>query len=142
MTGTLESYSRDGATRLATGSLAALDNQVDPATSTLRLKALVANPGRTLWPNAFVKVRMRVATRAGAVVIPLVAVQDGPSGSFVYRVGADHIARVQAVTVALTTGDVAVIGQGVAPGDPVVVEGQEHVRPGGPVAISPGASAP
>lgn len=140
----VEVYSRDGATRLATGRLAVIDNLVDAATSTLRLKALVPNPAHALWPDAFVKVRLLVDTRAGATVVPAVAVQTGPQGSYVYAVGTDHTAQLRPVTVALTTGDTAVIARGVAPDDAIVVEGQDQLRPGGAVTVaaSPPASPP
>jgi membrane fusion protein, multidrug efflux system len=137
----VEAYSRDGATKLATGKLAVLDNQINQATATLRLKALMPNPDRGLWPNAFVKARMLVETRKGAIVIPAVAVQRGPQGTYVYAVGADHVAQMKTVTIAMTTGDVAVVGSGLAGGEQVIVEGQNQVRPGGRVAPS-GANDP
>lgn len=140
----VEAYSRDGATRLATGKLAVLDNQVNQTTATLRLKALMPNPDRVLWPNAFVKARMLVETRKDAVVIPMVAIQRGPQGTYVYSVGHDKVAQMTPVTIALTTGDVAVIGKGLAGGEQVIIEGQNQVRPGGRVEPSPpgGAQAP
>jgi multidrug efflux system membrane fusion protein len=129
----VEVYSRDGATRIATGKVAVLDNQVNQTTATLRLKALVPNPDRQLWPNAFVKARMLVETRKDAIVVPTVAVQHGPQGTYVYAVGADKTAQMKPVTVALTTGDVAVIGKGLDGGESVIIEGQNQVRPGGRV---------
>jgi multidrug efflux system membrane fusion protein len=130
---TVEVYSRDGGTKLATGKLAVLDNQVNQATATLRLKALVPNPSRLLWPNAFVKARLLVETRKGAIVVPTVAIQHGPQGTYVYAVGPDKTAQMKPVTVALTTGEVAVIGQGLEGGEHVIIEGQNQVRPGGRV---------
>lgn len=132
----VEAYSRDGATRLATGKLAVLDNQVNQATATLRLKALVPNPDRLLWPNAFVKARMLTEVRKGAVVVPTVAIQHGPQGTYVYQVGDDKTAQMKPVTIALTTGDVAVIGKGLEGGEHVIIEGQNQVRPGGRVEPS------
>jgi multidrug efflux system membrane fusion protein len=136
----VEVLSRDGATRLATGKLAVLDNQVNQTTATLRLKALVPNPDRLLWPNAFVKARMLVETRKDAIVIPTVAIQHGPApsplGTYVYVVGDDKTAKMQPVAIALTTGEVAVIGKGLEGGEHVIVEGQNQVRPGGRVEPS------
>jgi membrane fusion protein, multidrug efflux system len=129
----VEVFSRDGATRIATGKLAVLDNQVNQTTATLRLKALVPNPDRQLWPNAFVKARMLTETRKGAIVVPTVAIQHGPQGTYVYAVGADKTAQMKPVTVALTTGDVAVVGNGLDGGESVIIEGQNQVRPGGRV---------
>ena len=141
----VEVLSRDGATKLATGKLAVLDNQVNQTTATLRLKALVSNPDRVLWPNAFVKARMLVETRKNAIVIPTVAIQRGPQGTYVYAVGQDKTAQMAPVTVALTTGEVAVISKGLEGGERVIIEGQNQVRPGGRVEPSnpaaPGAGS-
>lgn len=139
----VEVYSRDGATRLATGKLAVLDNQINQTTATLRLKALVPNPTRLLWPNAFVKARMLVETRTEAVVVPLVAIQRGPQGTYVYAVGEDRTAQMKLVSVALTAGDTAVIADGLVGGERVIVEGQNQVRAGGRVEpVSPNGAPP
>jgi membrane fusion protein, multidrug efflux system len=129
----VEVWNRDNTQRLATGKLAVLDNQVNQTTATLRLKALVPNGSRALWPNAFVKARMLVETRAGALVVPAVAIQRGPQGSYVYIVGPDKTAVMKPVTVGLLTADQAIIEQGLAGGEPVVIEGQNQLRPGGRV---------
>lgn len=139
----VEVLSRDGATKLATGKLAVLDNQINQTTATLRLKALVPNPDRLLWPNAFVKARMLVETRKDAIVIPTVAIQHGPQGIYVYAVGQDKTAQMKPVTIALTTGEVAVIGKGLEGGEQLIVEGQNQVRPGGRVEpASPSGGPP
>jgi multidrug efflux system membrane fusion protein len=135
-------YSRDGATKLASGKLAVLDNQVNQTTATLRLKALVANPNRVLWPNAFVKAQMLVETRKNAVVVPTVAIQRGPQGTYVYAVGADKTAQMKPVTVALTSGEQAVIEKGLEGGEQVIIEGQNQIRPGGRVEPSNPNGAP
>ena len=129
----IEVYNRDGSELLGKGTLAVIDNQINQTTATLRLKALVPNKSRTLWPNAFVKARMLVETRQGALVVPTVAVQHGPNGDFVYVVGTDMTAQMKPVTVDLTTGDEAVIGKGVKAGDQVVTEGANQLRPGSKV---------
>jgi multidrug efflux system membrane fusion protein len=128
---------RDGTQQLGVGKLLVLDNQINQATASLRLKAQIANPDRRLWPNEFVKARMLADTRKAAIVVPAVAVQQGPSGSFVYVVGPDHTAQLRPVQLDLTTEDVAVIGKGVQPGEQVVVEGQNQLRPGSKVAPAP-----
>jgi multidrug efflux system membrane fusion protein len=130
---TVEVWNRDGSQMLSTGKLAVLDNQINQATSTLRLKALVPNPTRVLWPNAFVKAKMLVETRPGALLVPAVAVQRGPQGTFVYVVGADKTAQMKPVTVGLITGGRAVIEKGLEGGEKVVTEGQNQLRPGGKV---------
>ena len=129
----VEVWNRDGSQKLATGKLAVLDNQINQTTSTLRLKALVPNPDRVLWPNAFVKAKMLVETKKGALLVPAVAVQRGPQGTFVYVVGADKTAQLRPVTVGLITANKAVIEKGLEGGEQVVIEGQNQLRPGGKV---------
>jgi multidrug efflux system membrane fusion protein len=130
-----EVYGRDGAQLLGKGKLAVLDNQVNQTTATLRLKALVDNPQRALWPNAFVKARVLVEMRKGALVIPGVAVQQGPQGAYVYVVGADGTAAMKPVVVAFTTGEKAVIERGLDGGEQVVIEGANQLRPGGKAIV-------
>jgi multidrug efflux system membrane fusion protein len=129
----VEVTNRDGTQTLGKGKLAVLDNQINQTTATLRLKALVPNDQHLLWPNAFVKARMLVETRKGALVMPAVAIQHGPQGDFVYVVGGDSTAQMKPVTIELTTGDTAVVSNGVKPGDQVVVEGANQLRPGAKV---------
>jgi multidrug efflux system membrane fusion protein len=131
----VEIFNRDGSQKLATGVVAVLDNQINQSTSTLRLKAHVPNPTRVLWPNAFVKARMLVETRKGALVIPAVAIQRGPQGTYVYVATAEKTAEMRPVTVDLSTMDRAVITKGVAVGDRVVIEGANQLRPGGKVEV-------
>ena len=141
----VEVWNRDNSQQLATGKVAVLDNQINQSTATLRLKALVPNPARVLWPNAFVKARMLVETRAGALVVPGVAVQRGPAGSYVYIVGPDKTAVMKPVTVGMLTGELAIIEHGLDGGEQVVVEGQNQLRPGGrvePPAKSPAGTTP
>ena len=137
----VEVRNRDATKKLGEGVVAVLDNQINQSTATLRLKALVKNPDRALWPNEFVKARMLVETRPSALVVPTVAVQPGPTGSFVYVVTKDMTVEQRMVTVALTSDDVSVIepgkkpGEGVKPGEQVVTEGQNQLRPGGKVSL-------
>ncbi|HEY7956282.1 MAG TPA: efflux RND transporter periplasmic adaptor subunit [Polyangia bacterium] len=136
----VEVWSRDGATQLGSGELYVIDNQINQATATLRLKCKVPNPKRLLWPNQFVKARLLVDVRKAAIVTELGAVQHGPQGTFVYLVGAGNKAEVRPVKVALSAGELAVIGEGLEPGDAVVVEGQDSLRPGAPVIPRPGVA--
>ncbi|MFI5290673.1 MAG: efflux RND transporter periplasmic adaptor subunit, partial [Polyangia bacterium] len=108
----VEVWSRDGATQLGSGELYVIDNQINQATATLRLKCKVPNPKRLLWPNQFVKARLLVDVRKAAIVTELGAVQHGPQGTFVYLVGAGNKAEVRPVKVALSAGELAVIGEG------------------------------
>ncbi|MBV8758298.1 MAG: efflux RND transporter periplasmic adaptor subunit [Deltaproteobacteria bacterium] len=129
----VEVYNRDGSQPLGKGTLAVIDNQINQTTATLRMKALVPNHDRALWPNAFVKARILVETRQGALVVPATAVQHGPNGDFVYTVGPDTTAQMKPVTVDLTDGDDAVLGKGVKAGEQVVTEGANQLRPGAKV---------
>jgi multidrug efflux system membrane fusion protein len=129
-----EAFSRDGAKKLGEGKLVVVDNQINQATATLRLKALLPNPDRAFWPNQFVKARLLLDTARDALVLPQVAVQRGPKGTFVYVVGPDDIAQQRDVRIAFTSGDLGVIEAGLNVGERVVVEGANQLRPGTPVS--------
>ena len=140
---TVEAWDRDGTTKLATGTLVLVDNQINTATATIRLKAAFPNDARALWPNQFVKVRLLLTTRKGARVVPVAAVQRGPKGMFVYVVGADQKAAVRPVEIEHTESDVAIIAKGLEPGEQVVVDGQFQLKPGSRIAPKPaGSNAP
>jgi multidrug efflux system membrane fusion protein len=134
---TVEVRARDGAQPLAVGKLALVDNQINQATATIRLKAIFANPDRKLWPNQFVRARLRLDVLKGALVVPAVAVQRGPKGTFVYVVEGER-AAAKPVTVELLQGDEAIVTKGLGVGDAVVVEGQAQLRPGAKVATRAG----
>ena len=130
----VEAYGRDDQTKLATGKLLTVDNQIDPTTGTVRFKAAFENRDLSLWPNQFVNIRLMLAVRKDAVVIPLAAVQRGTQGSYVYTVKGGK-ANMQTVKLDLTQADVALIGSGVAEGDQVVVDGQDRLQTGTPVEV-------
>ena len=129
----VEAYSRDDQTKLATGKLLTIDNQIDQTTGTGRLKAMFDNPDDALWPNQFVNVRLLLETHKGSITIPSVAVQNGPDGSYVFTVKSDKTVAVSPVTVSFTQNNVASIASGVAPGDVVVVDGQDKLQAGSKV---------
>jgi membrane fusion protein, multidrug efflux system len=129
----VEAYSRDDLTKLATGKLLTIDNQIDQTTGTGRLKAMFDNPDDALWPNQFVNVRLLLETHKGSTVIPSVAVQTGPQGSYVFTVKPDKTVAVSPVTVSFTQNNVASITSGVVPGDVVVVDGQDKLQAGSKV---------
>jgi multidrug efflux system membrane fusion protein len=129
----VEAYSRDDLTKLATGKLLTIDNQIDQTTGTGRLKAMFDNPDDALWPNQFVNVRLLLETHKGSIVIPSVAVQTGPQGNYVFTVKPDKTVAVSPVTVSFTQNNVASITSGVAPGDIVVVDGQDKLQAGSKV---------
>jgi len=125
---------RDGNAELGRGKLEVIDNAINPSTATLRLKAVLPNPQHVLWPNQFVKARLLLTTRTGAIVMPLAAVQRGPDGAFAYVVQNDQTVQPRPVQIDLQQGEEAVVGKGVNVGDTVVTEGQSQLRPGSKVA--------
>jgi multidrug efflux system membrane fusion protein len=122
-------------TPLDRGRLTVLDNQVDPATGTIRLRAEFANDELRLWPGAFVTVRLRATTLRDAITVPPVAIQRGPRGAFVFVVGDDLRAARRPVTVGHEDVTVAVIAEGVQPGERVVIEGASRLSDGTKVRV-------
>jgi multidrug efflux system membrane fusion protein len=139
-------FDRSGAAELATGRLATVDNQIDPTTGTVKLRADFTNEDDALFPNQFVNIRLLVDTERGVSLVPVAAIQRGAPGTYVYVVGADR--TVTAQPVKLGPGDarnVAVLS-GLSPGQQVVVDGAERLRPGAKVQLAaaeqePGAAA-
>ncbi|MFI5398403.1 MAG: MdtA/MuxA family multidrug efflux RND transporter periplasmic adaptor subunit [Candidatus Binatia bacterium] len=139
----VEAYDRAGQTRIATGSLLTLDNQIDQNTGTSRLKAVFENQDNALFPNQFVNVRLLLDTRKGAAIAPVAAIQRGPQGTFVYVVKADQTVEVRPVTVGPMTGAEAAIEAGVSAGEQVVTDGIDKLRAGSTVQVrTPGTDAP
>jgi multidrug efflux system membrane fusion protein len=130
--GTLEvdAYSRDDQTKLATGKLLTIDNQIDQTTGTGRLKAVFDNRDNQLWPNQFVTAHLLLETRKNATVIPSASVQHGPQGNFVYVVKQDKTVDVRPVNIAITEGNVSQIASGITPNEVVVTDGQDKLQPG------------
>lgn len=136
----LEAYDRTGRTRLATGRLLTMDNQIDPSTGTVKLRGEFDNRDGALFPNQFVNVRLLVGVLRDQLVIPLSAVQhgapNGVPGTFVYVTGADHRAKVRTVSLGTTAGDRVVVASGLAAGELVVTEGADRLRDGAAVRWS------
>jgi len=139
----VEAYDREMKKKLAVGSLLTVDNQIDPTTGTVRLKAVFANEKNELFPNQFVNARLLVDARRGVIVIPGPAIQRGPQGTFVYVVKPDRTATVRSITVGeIQEGD-ASIQTGLSPGELVVVDGADRLREGARVELkTPGGSLP
>jgi len=127
---TVEAFNRDKSQKLATGKLLTVDNEIDPATGTLKLKAVFENKDNILFPNQFVNVRLLLETKQDQTLIPAAAVQLGSQGSFVYVVGADHKVEMRPVKVALTEGTNASIETGLQAGEKVVTDGADKLQPG------------
>lgn len=130
----VEAWDRDNRQRLAVGRLDTLDNQIDAATATLRLKARFENADDALFPNQFVNVRLALRQLPGAVTIPTDAVQHGSRGSYVYVI-ADNKARVRDLVLGPASGGRTVVTKGLAEGEPVVLEGLDRLEEGRAVKV-------
>jgi multidrug efflux system membrane fusion protein len=124
----------DGGVR-ASGVLLTLDNQVDQATGTIKLKAQFANDDNRLWPGSFVNVRLQVNTLRNVLAVPLVGVLRGPEGPFAFVVQPDETVRQQPLSLGLLTPTHAVVTQGLAEGERVVTSGSLRLNPGAQVVV-------
>jgi len=134
-----------GETARFTGELRFVDNAVDTGTGTIQVKAQLANEDEKLSSGQFVDVSLPLETLTQAITVPAEAIQQGPDGSFVYVVAEDGSAQLRKVTVTATQAQRATIGQGLAAGEPVVIEGQLRLVPGSPTRpanAKPPAAAP
>jgi membrane fusion protein, multidrug efflux system len=146
----VEAYSRDNETKLATGKLQTIDNEIDPTTGTAKLKAVFDNKDNQLWPNQFVNANLLLETRKNSTVLPTAAILRGPQGAFVYLVKADKTVEARTVTISLTQGTITTVTSGLNPGDTVVTDGQDKLqtgstiepRNGGPGNNAGGSNAP
>jgi len=123
-------FDQDNIRQLAAGELLLVDNQIDQATSTLRLKAKFANTDDRLWPGEFVHLRVQVDTRAGAVTIPPVALQRGPQGYYAWVVKTDNTVEQRPIEASQVNDEVAIVTKGLAPDERVVVNGQYRLQAG------------
>jgi multidrug efflux system membrane fusion protein len=135
----VDAYSRDDQTKLATGSLTTIDNQIDTTTGTGKLKAVFDNRDRSLWPNQFVNVHLLLEVKKNNTVVPSAAIQRGPQGTYVFVVKADNTAEMRTVTVSISQGNLTAITQGLKPNENVVTDGQDKLQPGTKVEIRGGA---
>jgi multidrug efflux system membrane fusion protein len=121
-------FSQDNVRVLSRGTLLLIDNFVDQASATMRLKAVFANEDERLWPGDFVNARVSLEVRRGVVTIPSVAIQRGPDGIFTWVVAAGNVAQARAIKSGPTSGDLTVITSGLEEGEHVVVDGQYKLR--------------
>jgi membrane fusion protein, multidrug efflux system len=131
----VDAYSRDDQTKLATGKLLTIDNQIDQSTGTDRLKAVFDNKDNVLWPNQFVNIRLLLEVRKNSTVIPAAAIQRGPQGTYVFGVKADHTVEIRPVTIAFTQDNLTTVTSGLAPNDMVVTDGQDKLQDGSQIEI-------
>lgn len=129
----VEAYDRGDSVVIAKGHLVSIDNQIDTATGTLKLKAEFNNADAKLFPNQFVNIHLLVATKQNALHVPSAAIQHGSQGNFVYRVKEDQTVSVQHVKVSSTQNGRAVVEEGLNLGDTVVIDGVDKLREGSKV---------
>ena len=125
----VDAFDRAQETKIASGQLLTLDNQIDPTTDTVKLRASFKNADDSLFPNEFVNARLLLTTEKGDTVIPSAAIQRNAQGAFVYVVGSDQKAAVQNVTAGVTDGNLTAV-TGINPGDAVVSAGFDKMQDG------------
>jgi multidrug efflux system membrane fusion protein len=131
----VDAFDRGGKTRLATGRLLTMDNQIDTATGTVKVKAEFPNTDGALFPNQFVNVRMVVETHEDTTLVPTAAIQRGAPGTFVFLVKEDKTVAVTPVQVGAVSGETTEVSKGLAPGNLVVVDGADKLRDGASVEL-------
>ncbi|MEK7875569.1 MAG: efflux RND transporter periplasmic adaptor subunit, partial [Pseudomonadota bacterium] len=129
----VDAYDRSDRVKLASGPLLTVDNQIDPATGTVKLKAQFANQEMSLFPNQFANVRMLLDVKRDATLVPGAAIQRGTPGTFVYVVKSDNTVTVRVVKPGPTQGDYVSMEAGLVPGEQVVVDGADKLREGAKV---------
>lgn len=128
-------YDRDFSNLLAKGQLLAADNQVDSATGTLKLKAIVEDDADRLFPNQFVNTRLLIDERVGAITVASAAIQQGPEGSFVYVVNADQKVDFRPIQTGPSEGNQMIVESGLKVGEVVVIEGIDKLKPGAQITL-------
>ena len=127
---TVEAFDREQKQKLATGTLLTVDNQIDPNTGTVRLKATFPNDDGALFPNQFVNARLLLEVKRGTMLVPSTAIQRGPDGTFVFVVKEDQSVSVRAVTVGVVHSEETSIEKGLSADELVVIDGTEKLREG------------
>jgi multidrug efflux system membrane fusion protein len=138
----VEAWDRDFKHKLATGSLLAIDNQIDQSTGTVRMKAQFPNDDYALYPNQFVNARLLVDTLRQTVLVPTAAIQRSPQSTYVYVVKPDSTVELRTVDLQLTEGDDTSVRKGLSSGEVVVVDGMDKLQPGTLVVLAKSGGAP
>jgi membrane fusion protein, multidrug efflux system len=136
----VDAYDRAGKNRLASGQLLTVDNQIDPATGTIKLKAQFANDDSSLFPNQFVNARMLLDVLHDNILVPAAAIQRGTQGTYVYVVNSDKTVTLRNVKLGPTEGETSAIASGLSSGELVVVDGTDKLREGAKVEIGNAAA--
>jgi membrane fusion protein, multidrug efflux system len=134
-------YDRSMTTKLSQGSLSNVDNQVDPTTGMVKMRAMFDNQDLRLFPSQFVNIRLLVDTLHNQIYVPAAAIQHGAQGTYVYVIDKDRAANMRTVTTGVTDGDKVAVTSGVAPGETVVVDGADRLKDGATVML-PGDKTP
>jgi multidrug efflux system membrane fusion protein len=129
----VDAYDRALTTKLAQGSLTTVDNQVDPTTGTLKLRATFQNPKGTLYPNQFVNLRLLVQEKRGVTLVPTAAIQRNSQSTYVYVVNADKTVAVRPIVLGISEGNDSEVTSGLAPGEVVVMTGVDKLQAGSKV---------
>ncbi len=132
----VDTYDRAQKSKLASGQLLTVDNQIDPTTGTVKLKAQFANADYALFPNQFVNSMLLLDTRRGVTLIPSAGVQRGSQGTYVYVLKEDRTVSLRLVKVGITEGDSTSIDEGLMPGESVVIDGADKLREGAKVEVA------
>src|ERR1035438_7163239 len=139
----VDAYDRDAKTKLAQGSLTTLDNQIDPTTGTLKLRATFENAKGTLFPNQFVNAKLLVQEKRGVTLVPTAAVQRNSQATYVYVVKTDSTVTVRPIVIGTTEGDDSEVTSGLTPGEVVVMTGVDKLQEGTKVTAQiPAANSP
>lgn len=137
----VQAYDRTAETLLETGSLLTIDNQVDPTTGTIKMRAIFANPDNMLFPNQFVNARLLVDTQQNVNLVPTAAVQRNAQGAFLYVIKPDDTASMEPVTLGTSNADQSA-ETGVAAGQTIAISGFDKLQNGAKVAIHNGNGSP
>jgi multidrug efflux system membrane fusion protein len=128
-------YDRSNTTKLATGTLQTVDNQIDPTTGTVKLKAIFQNDDETLFPNQFVNIGLLLSTLHNATLVPQSGVQRGAPGTYVYVIGPQQTVSVRKITLGPGDANNIVVTQGLKPGEQVVIDGADKLKDGAKVLL-------
>ena len=138
----VEVYDREQSKKLGSGSLLTVDNQIDPNTGTVKLKAIFENKDQQLFPNQFVNASLLVDVKRQTIIIPAAAIQRGSQGTYVYAVKADQTVEIRPITVGEIQSGEASIEKGLTAGTPVVADGAERLREGAKVVVERAGERP
>jgi multidrug efflux system membrane fusion protein len=132
---TVTAFSSDGTVELDRGNLELIDNQIDPSTGTVRLKARFPNAKQTLWPGEFINVRLQLGVVHNGIQVPAEVIQRGPKGSYAYVVKPDNTVEMRLVEIQSQQGGEVLVTKGLNSGDRVVLDGQLKLAPGARVSL-------